>query len=180
MSKPAFSSWSLRSWKIELSSEVSLKFFYIRIWKACLTFVFFDIYISIKETSGLDQALEGLSLLPKMYRICGIPRPLNRLAPQTPVEGLSLLPKMYRICSIPRPLKRLAPQTPVEGLSLLPKMYRILWNFILRFWTRKILNSLRFAQGFALSSAQLELKSCTPKLFLWRILTSALLMARKI
>ena len=74
-----------------------------------------------------------------------------------PVKGLSLLPKMYRICGIPRPLNRLAPQTPVEGLSLLQKMYRILWNFILRFWTRKILNSLRFAQGFALSSAQLEL-----------------------
>ena len=64
---------------------------------------------------------------------------------------------MYRICGIPRPLSILAPQNLVEGLSLLPKTYRILWNFILRFWTWKILNSLRFAQGFALSSAQLEL-----------------------
>ena len=97
-----------------------------------------------------------LNLPPKMYWICGIPWPLKILAPQNPVEGLRLPPKMYRICDIPWPLNRLAPQNPVEGLRLPPKMYRILWNFILRFWTRKILNSLRFAQGFALSSAQLE------------------------
>jgi len=69
--------------------------------------------------------VEGLSLPPKMYTICSIPR----LAPQTLVEGLSLPPKMYTICSIPR----LAPQTLVEGLSLPPKMYTICWNFMLGF-----------------------------------------------
>ena len=64
------------------------------------------------------------------------------------LNDFSYVPKLYTICrtySLPQKLT-------LEGFFL-PKLYTICWNFILRFWIRKIINSLRSA----FSVAQLKL-----------------------